>query len=299
MKLQRFLALVRRELWERNGFIRGILFGYALIAFLGLVGLGFVAFFSETFQIRVVHSVTHPSGTFLFLALGTLFAVIALLRIAIYFIHTLHDERMDRSYLFWKSIPVSDTMTVGSKLATGLVYLPVVSWLNLIFTCFLLLLYLSIATSLLGHNFWVSFWAPLPLLSAMFYLGVIFLTLPLWFLPLFGWCLFCSAWASPRKRQSPMLAAILIPLVLLALEPILDIHILYQWFVHLFNPVTTLLVKTLSAAGWSQRSVHALDARWADWAHLFTQPEFWWGILIGLFFISLAVYVRHRAESHR
>ena len=38
-----------------------------------------------------------------------------------YFLTCLYDERKDRSILFWKSMPVSDAMTVIAKLLTGLV----------------------------------------------------------------------------------------------------------------------------------------------------------------------------------
>ena len=38
-----------------------------------------------------------------------------------YLLDALHGERKDRSVLFWKSMPVSDTTTVLSKLFTALV----------------------------------------------------------------------------------------------------------------------------------------------------------------------------------
>jgi ABC-2 type transport system permease protein len=41
-----------------------------------------------------------------------------------YLLYSLYDDRRDRSILFWKSMPVSDAMTVISKLVTGLWLVP-------------------------------------------------------------------------------------------------------------------------------------------------------------------------------
>ncbi|MHB1543182.1 MAG: hypothetical protein ACYCS1_00620 [Gammaproteobacteria bacterium] len=298
MNVTRFAALVRRELWERHWFIRPWLILSCLLVFFGLVGLTLVALFSTTFEIRVQDSVTHPSGAILFLGLGTIFGLILLLRIASYFAHTLHDERMDRSYVFWKSIPVSDTATVGSKVFTGLFVIPVVTWVCLIATSLILLFFLSLATSLLGHNFWGSFWAPGSLISTSLYLAAVFLTLPLWFFPLLAWFLLCSAWSSPRIRKSPLFMALVIPAALLLLEPLLlGTDLFASWLAKLFTPIKLILMHTYNPPHWSYGLT--MPVSWLDWARLFTQPELWWGGLIGLIFTALAVYLRHRTESHR
>ena len=41
-----------------------------------------------------------------------------------YALDALHGERRDRSILFWKSMPVSDTQTVLSKMFTAMVVAP-------------------------------------------------------------------------------------------------------------------------------------------------------------------------------
>ena len=43
-----------------------------------------------------------------------------------YLLGALYEERRDRSILFWKSMPVSDVMTVASKLVTALLVVPLV-----------------------------------------------------------------------------------------------------------------------------------------------------------------------------
>jgi ABC-2 type transport system permease protein len=44
--------------------------------------------------------------------------------VSFYLMDCLYLERKDRSILFWKSLPVSDAMTVSSKLLVGLVVVP-------------------------------------------------------------------------------------------------------------------------------------------------------------------------------
>jgi ABC-2 type transport system permease protein len=295
MNVNRFAALVRRELWEYRWFMRFPLILSGLFVLFGLIALPLVAFFSGPLHIQVNGLSTHPSGAVLFLALGIVFGLILLCRISSYFLHALHDERMDRSYVFWKSIPVSDTATVGSKVFTGLFIMPATTWLVAVVTGCILLFFLSLITSLLGHDFWGSFWTPGPLVSANLYLAALFFTLPLWFLPVLGWFLFCSAWSNPRKRKRPLLVAIAVPVVLLLLEPIFfGTHVLASWLTRLLIPIRLLFdTQTIHWAG------SVMTARWLDWAHLFTMPEFWWGSLAGLLFVALAVYSRHHGESHR
>jgi ABC-2 type transport system permease protein len=44
-----------------------------------------------------------------------------------YCLGALHDERRDRSLLFWKSLPVSDYTTVMSKLLLAVVVAPLIT----------------------------------------------------------------------------------------------------------------------------------------------------------------------------
>ncbi|NBO74848.1 MAG: hypothetical protein EBV29_09455, partial [Gammaproteobacteria bacterium] len=55
--------------------------------------------------------------------------VVGLTVLFFYLLDALYAERKDRSILFWKSMPVSDTATVLSKAFTALVVVPVWIWL--------------------------------------------------------------------------------------------------------------------------------------------------------------------------
>src|ERR1700732_4317575 len=78
-----------------------------------------------------------------------------------YCLDALHGERRDRSILFWKSLPVSDLTTVLSKASIPLVILPLLTFVIIVATQWIMLL-LSTAV-LLGSGLSVArLWTQLP-----------------------------------------------------------------------------------------------------------------------------------------
>ena len=59
-------------------------------------------------------------------AFGITFVLVMSIHSTWYLLDCLYAERRDRSILFWKSMPLSDTETVLSKLATALLVIPLV-----------------------------------------------------------------------------------------------------------------------------------------------------------------------------
>ena len=60
-------------------------------------------------------------GEAFLVAVGATFFAIMSIYSTWYLLDCLYADRKDRSVLFWKSMPISDTTTVLAKLATGLV----------------------------------------------------------------------------------------------------------------------------------------------------------------------------------
>ncbi len=148
-------------------------------------------------------------------AFYTLFVLVLFLVLPWYFLGSLFSDRRDQSVLFWKSLPVTESQNVLTKLGAGLLAAPLFYGAAALATgAVLLLILLGYAGLVLN--------LPLPgfgqLLAA--YLGSAvglasgWLLLALWALPLFCWLLFCSALA----RRAPFLMATGIPLGLIALE---------------------------------------------------------------------------------
>jgi ABC-2 type transport system permease protein len=200
---------IKRELWEN----RSIYIAPLIVA--GLVLLGHA--------IGMMHGIsggittTSPTRTVLLshydvaenLIMGT-----TLLVAVFYCLDALYGERRDRSILFWKSMPVSDHVTVLAKASIPLVVIPLVTF------------GLTVATQaimfLLGTIFGSRVSGPSvhpPLLHDLLgnWLGLLYHLVAihsLWYAPFFGWLLLASAWA----RRAVFLWAVLPPLGIGILE---------------------------------------------------------------------------------
>ncbi|HEU4775621.1 MAG TPA: hypothetical protein VFS95_02280 [Telluria sp.] len=127
-----------------------------------------------------------------------------------YCLGALFEERRDRSILFWKSLPVSDTQTVLSKVLTAAVVIPVIAVAAGFLVSILLLLIIGIVFAVNGVNMFGMI-----LSNANFYLAPLRMIglLPVylvWALPTIGWLLMVSAWA----RSKVFLWAVGTPVIL-------------------------------------------------------------------------------------
>ncbi len=120
-----------------------------------------------------------------------------------YFLVTLHQQRKNRSILFWNSLPVSDTQTLASKLIAGLLCCHAVFLAcYVVIAVFLVLAYLAFG-ALAGIDGWAVFIAPARPSLLMGY----FIHIPhtiLWSLPVYAWLLLVSGWV----RQAPFVWAV-------------------------------------------------------------------------------------------
>jgi ABC-2 type transport system permease protein len=123
-----------------------------------------------------------------------------------YCLGALYDDRRDRSILFWKSLPISDTATVLSKVIAATIVAPFITVIVGAVTGLLMLLTFATALSLHGVGVWhlLSLSHPLQVIGNM--IGSIPLYV-LWALPSVGWLMLCSAWA----RSKPFLWAVALP----------------------------------------------------------------------------------------
>jgi len=126
-----------------------------------------------------------------------------------YCLGALHDERRDRSILFWKSLPVSDAMTVLSKAITALLVAPLITIVVGTIASLLLLLIGCLALGVNGINILGPILASPDLyLSPLRILALLPVYL-VWALPTVGWLLLVSSWA----RAKPLMWAVGAPLV--------------------------------------------------------------------------------------
>ncbi|MEX2488511.1 MAG: hypothetical protein WD356_03190 [Pseudomonadales bacterium] len=131
-----------------------------------------------------------------------------------YLLGTLYDERKDRSILFFKSMPVSDTMTVLSKWLTAAFVAPAIYLVAIITVQVVSTAVITVVAILNSVENWALLWEPVSLLSHWGKLALYFLFAAVWCLPFFGWMLFVSAFT----KSLPFLWAVGLPIAIIVVE---------------------------------------------------------------------------------
>jgi ABC-2 type transport system permease protein len=117
-----FLWSVRRELWEHRAIY---------VAPLAVSGVVLAAFLVASWHVphsvrAAVSSGNDANINMPYAAAAAANFMIGAVVAVFYCLAALSADRRDRSVLFWKSLPVSDTVTVLAKAATPMVVLPLV-----------------------------------------------------------------------------------------------------------------------------------------------------------------------------
>ena len=212
----------------------------------------------------------------LVIALG--FAILA------YSLSTFFDERKDKSIIFWRSLPVSDSFTVLSKLIVALVVAPLLVIPALLFLHLVSVTAGSIyfAVSDIVPFTWA--WQAYPWLD---WIRVIFSLWmqSLWTLPIITWIMLAGAYS-----RKPVVAAILPPVVLVLVE---GVSLSSSAFLDsLFERV-----QPWSRASSFPKEYESLGvAELSDIPLLFGMTEFWVGILVSSVFIYLTIYFRSKSD---
>jgi ABC-2 type transport system permease protein len=224
--------LLRREFWEHKGsmFWAPVVVAALLVLFVGgtmLYGLavhGAPAIvhingqtmshgaFAAAMPGEARAMVTKVASGMYLAAAAPLFIILAGV-VFFYCLGALYDERRDRSILFWKSLPVSDGMTVLSKAVTALCVAPVITMALATVTSLVLLLIGAIGLSLGGVNLIGSLLSQPDLYLQPLRLVALLPVYVVWALPTIGWLLLVSSWA----RTKPFLWAVGVPLIALVL----------------------------------------------------------------------------------
>ncbi|HLZ96592.1 MAG TPA: hypothetical protein VKP66_01520 [Steroidobacteraceae bacterium] len=235
------------------------------------------------------------SGAVLF-GFGVTFFMVMNIYATWYLLDCLYADRKDRSVLFWKSLPISDTTTVLAKLFTGLIAIPLVYFIAADIATLLMAFIVSVrAHSALGGSLWQpDSWLQLQVL--WLYLIV---TVAVWYLPFAGYLLVVSAWA---KRA----------VTLWSLVPPLAAYLLERWFFGTHWVGTMLRDRAFgylphalradpgheawvtAAVGDDTISAPASIWRVLDPLGFVSSPATWIGILAGIVFIIGAIQLRLR-----
>ncbi|SEO77780.1 MULTISPECIES: hypothetical protein [unclassified Luteibacter] len=318
--MKTFYWLVKREFWETKGgfFWAPVVTG---IVFLVLNGMGLVL--GEVFGRREnphwwgglrfggdaqlqahmrpedLQQVAAGVDIMFYAVAGVILCVTAIV-IFFYCLGALYDDRRDRSILFWKSLPLSDTSTVLSKVASALLLAPAIAVVVGVIVALVLGILIAIVAAIHGVGVWSLLMASHPIRVVV----NMILLIPLyaiWALPTVGWLLLCSAWA----RGKPFLWAIALPVgagVIVSWFGLMGIAGLSSnWF---WKNVVGRLLGSLMPGGWigNTSSLAGLDddnpaslVKGMDLAFHYSalaSPALWIGALAGAAMIAGAIWFR-------
>ncbi|HMM58435.1 MAG TPA: hypothetical protein PKD77_12715 [Rudaea sp.] len=221
----KFLWQVKREFWEHRG---GFLWTPVIIA---LVMLAFIAMGLVTAELTAQRAGFTLNGIHIdqltshidaddmakfqgaldvgLITMGMPIRIALFVVVFFYALGALYNDRADRSVLFWKSLPLSDTQTVLSKVAAGLILAPALAVFGMIVLQLGFLILFTLYAALHGINALPYLWSPTHLIAMWIKFAVLIPVNALWALPTMGWLLLCSAWA----RSKPFLWAVMLPVV--------------------------------------------------------------------------------------
>ncbi len=224
--------LARRELWEHRGLwlaplvVAGLL---VLCSFGVWRGDVTVLLLLPRMQWLPLAAAYGGVSALLYLVMGIV--------VSVYLIDCLYAERKDRSILFWKSMPVSDGLTVTSKFLVAGVLVPLAVYLLAVLTGLLItgIYELRIAASQLTT---APTWDLLTWVRIQVVMLLTLIASLLWYAPVSAYLMLVSAWA----RRSVYLWALLPPVLAPIFERIVfGTHYIYGFLVYRVAGIGRLL----------------------------------------------------------
>lgn len=217
----------------------------------------------------------------------------------IYTADCLYSERRDRSILFWKSMPVSDAMTVLSKFLVACVIVPLgVYLLSLVTSVVICIVYevRSRVGEVPGGAYWdTATWVRMQWLA---FEGLV--AMGLWFAPVMAFLMMVSAWA----RRNVQMWVFLPPLVAMAIERfVFGTHYLESVLWYRLGGVFSMhasnyFANAISASG-NDSTGSALDQVFAsiDPTPVFANIDLWLGLVVAAVLIVVAIRIRQYRDD--
>jgi ABC-2 type transport system permease protein len=314
--MNRMIALIRREFWENKGAFRTtplVIAGICVALFLmGLFTTAHIDNELYTFKesIRFLAEVPDDlrAGYIYEAMLGSsiFFTVVLSLVVFFYLLGALYDDRKDRSILFWKSMPGSDTQTIGSKLLAAMFLAPVFFWMAFVLTQIVIIIIASIMVMVVGENPWSLFLSLINPFKTWSMVLLSYLAAAIWFLPFYGWLLFVSSFA-PRI---PLLFAVIPPVIFAVLQIWIDFLRTFTLDTSLFGVMGEWVANSpaiLTATVNNGRGTLALGVPMTDLfdhtvsvsnilSRLFSL-QMLYGLIVAAVFLSGALWMRRRASD--
>jgi ABC-2 type transport system permease protein len=289
---------MRREIWEH----RSLWIAPLLVALLLLVGVATLG------RIQLYQGPARPASAtspfeLMLLGWGVPFYLAAGIVIAVYLLDCLYGERRDRSILFWRSMPVSDTETVIAKLLVGLVAVPYATFLLAAATSVLASAILALRQHVLVNGQIAPLWNTLTWLHMQLVMLSGLTVLLLWYAPYATYLMLASVWA----RRSPYAWAFVPPVLLAVAENmVFGTNYLGRIVERGFDQVLRLAFNLNLQFVYSVGDVLPLahNAPRAPGrppaggiAAMLTSPQLWLGLLAAALMLTLAIRLRRYRDD--
>jgi ABC-2 type transport system permease protein len=227
-----------------------------------------------------------------------LFVILAVV-VFFYCLGCLFDERKDRSVLFWKSLPVSDSQTVLSKVGMALVVAPIITLVAAFATSLFVLVASCILAAVSGLNLFGVFAQP-GTYAVPFEAAALLPVYMLWALPTIGWLMMVSSWARTKVFLWAVGVPVLTGILLAWFEAIFDVGLRVDWYWH--NIVARGLLSAVPGAWFGFVDTQGLqihDGHHMDFSQVVAQSyqtlgamTVWIGAVAGVAMIYAATRIR-------
>jgi ABC-2 type transport system permease protein len=295
-----FYWSVRRELWENRSLIiapavAGAIVLLALIA-RSMHLSGDIEMFSALPADRQA-----PMVSLVFSGIAFVITMVMNVTVFFYALDALQAERKDRSVLFWKSMPVSDTTTVLSKVFTALVVSGAIVTVVTLVTQLGVLLLATVILMFSGASPG-SIWNNLQLFELTVTGIYAQIVMGLWYAPVIGWLLLVSAWA----KRVTILWAVFTPIALAVFERVaIGTHYVRDMLAYrlrdglqtAFTPASERSVEVIMGKGpvdgnlAMPGSLSSLDP-----VGFLTNPWLWVGLVVAAGLVAAAIWMRRYRE---
>jgi len=298
-QVQPFYWTVRRELWENRSLwiapvvAAGVLLLALVISLIANAshlpeGLQALAALSPEKQQKVVN------GSYF--GIGIVVTIVMNVAVFFYLLDALQGERKDRSVLFWKSMPVSDTTTVLGKVFTAVVVSPAIVLVTVLATVIVVLLLATVILLIGGVNPF-GIWANPQLFQMLVASIYALLAIELWYAPVTAWLLLVSSWA----KRAAFLWAVLTPVAVMLFEWVAFRTQYAQQLVsyRLVGGLKTAFVEHSKGPELVQGVMVQMPHRVLDSLNpvgFLSNPWLWVGLVVAAAFVAATIWMRRYRE---
>jgi ABC-2 type transport system permease protein len=299
-RIRPFYWSLRRELWENRSIYIAPIAVALVVLVSALINIFQIPDGAVPFQRlqEISPQYLRIAGISLYGIVSAILAITAGIVGWFYCLDALYSERRERSVLFWKSLPISDTTTVLSKVLIGMGIVPLIALAVGIALYLLLLVIASIVLMANGVNGTLLL-ANSGMGEALVVHVYAAIAAILWCAPLYAWAIFVSSWV----RRATFLWALLPPAAISLAE---GLAFGTQHFV-------TMMSKRFSG-GLEYAFVQSAEQfenddfmknpdnfpdsllSLLDPARFVSQPGLWIGLVVAAAFIAASIWMRRYRE---